>query len=281
MFKMLRNNRGETPPAPPEPPAPPAPPADWTATMSPEHKAVIDVKGWKSSGDVISSYSDLEKLVGHEKIAMPKKDTNGNFEAGELNRVMTQLGAPSDSKDYQTGADFKLPEGMAIAPELESALKTRAREAGLLPSHYQFMMNELGNLITKGNDAQQAKTKADFDNASLELRTKWGLAYDNNAKLANSMIESFGGETAQEIVKKYGNDPAVIELLANVGKEFSEEQLIKTGMTGKVLTPEAAKLEIDKIRSERSKELNDANDPQHQYWTDKLSDYYKMQTGQG
>jgi len=46
---------------------------------------------------------------------------------------MTQLGAPADSKDYRVSADFKMPEGMAIQPELEAALKTRAREAGVLP----------------------------------------------------------------------------------------------------------------------------------------------------
>ncbi len=276
MFRLLRNNRGEV-----DPPAPPAPPAapEWGSDMTPEHKAVVDVKGWKSSADVISSYNDLEKLVGHEKIAMPKKDASGNYEAGELQRVMTQLGAPADSKDYRVSADFKMPEGMAIQPELEAALKTRAREAGVLPAHYQFMMNELGNLVTKGSELQNKQKEDDFNNASLELRTKWGLAYDNNAKLANSMIESFGGENAQDIVNKYGNDPAVIELLATVGKEFSEEQLIKTGMTGKVLTPEAAGLEIASIRAERSVELNDGGHPQHKFWTDKLSDLYKMQTG--
>lgn len=292
--RMLSNNRGEVnagdppagdPPAgdppsgdPPAPLPPPAAPVDWTETLPAEQKALLGVKGWKAPQDIIKGYSELEKLVGHEKIAMPKKDKDGNYEKGEFERVMSQLGLPKDAKDYTEAKDFKLAEGVSLDAKLMENFKVEARQAGLLPSQYAFVMNKFANLLNSGVSIQKEQTEKSHNESVLNLRNKWGVAYDSKAAIAQNVLNNFADEkTKAEIVKRYGNDPAIVELLANVGSNLSEDVLKSDGMKGSLMTPEGAKMEIDKIRNERSKELNDAQNPQHKYWVNRLSELYNMQ----
>lgn len=249
---------------------------DWVSTLPEDQRAVVGIKGWKTPSDTIKGYSELEKLVGREKISMPKQDAQGNYEPGEFERVMTQLGRPKDAKEYKNSVNFKLPAGIEINSQLEAEFKARAHKAGMLPGQYAFMMDELSNMLTKGTVAQKEANEKAHNEAMLNLRGKWGLAYDEKAKLANNILKTFGKDKGDEIVKKYGNDPALIEVLAEIGGSLSEESLSKANMSGILLSPEAAKLEIVKIREERSKELLDAGHPQHDYWISKLDSLYRM-----
>lgn len=250
---------------------------DWTTSLDPEHKALIGIKGWKTPGDAIKSYSEIEKLVGHEKIAMPKKDVQGNYEPGEFERVMTQLGLPKDPKEYKPSANFKLPEGIEINPQLETEFKARAKAAGLLPKQYAFMMDELSGMLTRGTQAHKEAQEKNFNESVLNLRVKWGSAYDEKSRLANKVLQTFGDQTKiADIVKKYGNNPEIIEVLANIGENLSEESLTKVGMAGVSMSPEEARIQIMKVREERNKELMDAGNPQHKYWVDKLDELYRF-----
>jgi hypothetical protein len=254
---------------------------DWTATLPEEDRALLGIKGWKNPSDTIKGYKELEKLVGHDKIAMPKRDKNGNYEPGELERVMTQLGRPKDAKEYKPSATFKLPEGMQINEQMLAEFQAKAHKNGLLPHQYSFMMDELSTLVNQGFTAKKAADDKAFNDATLNLRAKFGLAYDEKTKLANSVLRNFSDneDVGIELVKRYGNDPFIIGLLANVGAGLSEESLTRVNMISSMLTPESAKAEIVKVRNERAKELMDASHPQHAYWLEKLSELYRMAGG--
>lgn len=265
--KFLAEYKPKTPNAP-----------EWTTALEPEHKALVGVKGWKTPADTIKGYSELEKLVGHEKIAMPKKDKDGNYDKADFERVMTQLGLPKDIKEYKESENFKLPEGLTINEALKAEFRTRARAEGILPGQYKFMMDELSNMMKNGSMAEsEAKTK-EHNEAMLNLRSKWGLGYDQKVKMANAILANYANDPAKsgELLKKYGNDPALIEILANIGGDLSEDGLQKANMSATFMDPAAAKLEINKIREERAKELNDNTHPQHDYWVKKLDELYHM-----
>lgn len=249
---------------------------DWTSNLSPEQKSILGVKGWKSPTDILTGYSELEKLVGHEKIAMPKKLKDGSYDPEDMSRVMLQLGMPKDATGYSMPKDFKLPEGMQLDDKYMKEFSERAHKAGLLPAHYGFVMQELAQVVNLGTQAiKEANDKA-HQEADLNLRAKWGLGYEERVKLANNILRSMGKDKGAEIVKKYGNDPLIIELMAEVGGHLSEETISQANMAGMMLTPESAKAEISRIRETRSKELNDASHPEHTYWVNKLNEYYKM-----
>jgi len=259
-----------------KPKAPSAP--DWIGMLEPDHKALVGVKGWKTPSDTIKGYSELEKLVGHEKIAMPKKDKDGNWEKGEIERVMMQLGKPKDAKEYKESATFKLPANVPAGDKFTENFKVLAHKAGLLPHQYATMMDGFAEMTGQTLGAKKELDEKSYNESMLNLRAKWGLAYDQKAKLANAILANYSADPdkSAEIIKKYGNDPAIIELLANVGDNMSEESLARANMSATFLDPAAAKLEIAKINETRSKELMDATHPQHTYWVNKREEYYRM-----
>jgi hypothetical protein len=253
-------------------------PVDWTSTLDADHKALVGVKGWKTPQDAIKSYKELEHLVPAEKIAMPFKDKEGNFNQADFERVMTQLGRPKDPKEYKTSTNFKLPEGMKIDPQLQADFNAKLHKAGFLPHQYALVMDELGLMLDRGTKAEKEAEERDFNESTLNLMNKWGSsAYAQRAKLANNVLATFSDKTkTAEIIKKYGNNPEIIELLSNIGGSLSEESLVKVNMSGISLSPAEAKAQIAQIRSEHIKELMDENDPQHKYFVDKIDELTRV-----
>jgi hypothetical protein len=253
---------------------------DWVGALPEDLRGVVSIKGWKTPADTIKSYSELEKLVGHEKIALPKKNDKGEYNPGEFERVMGQLGLPKDPKEYKTSVNFKLPDGVALDDKFMGEFKAEAHKAGLLPSQYAFVMDKLANVLQQGTTLQKEASEKSFNDAALNLRTKWGVAYEQKTAIANKILQTFVDKgVSADVVKRFGNDPAIIELLANVGSNLSEESMSKVGMSGSLLTPEAATQEIAKLRAEHAKELTNESDPQHAYYVTKLNELYKQQAG--
>ena len=83
---------------------PEAPPAWLGGVQDAELREFIQNKGWNDPGEMAQGYRNLEKLVGGEKVPLPKGDTDN--EGWE--RVYKALGRPAKPEDYQL-------------PDLESA----------------------------------------------------------------------------------------------------------------------------------------------------------------
>lgn len=247
---------------------------DWSASLSDEHKSLLAVKGWKNPGDVIKSYGELEKMVGGEKIVLPKKDKDGNYAKGELERFLSAVGLPKDA----TGYKVNMPEGLSINGETLAAFLAKAHQQGLLPHQVQFMMDELAGIVKQGTDAQKENAEKAHNEAALNLRTKWGMSYDQNKSIANKVLQGFAPDKNKlaDIVSRYGNDPILIELLANVGKGMSEDSLSAAGMRGQLLDPASADAEIKKIMSDKTSPYWNATHPDHKYWVNRMTELYKM-----
>jgi len=260
-----------------KPKAAAASPGDWTSALPEDQRSILAVKGWKTPSDMLKSYTDIEKLMGHEKIAMPRKDKNGNYEKGELERVMASLGMPKDAKEYKTSEGFKLPDGIEIDPQVMLDFKTKAQKVGLLPHQFAFMMDELSGILHRGQEAEKVKNETAYNDAALALRTKYGAAYAQKKKLANSVLRNFADkERGAEIAKKYGNDPAIVELLATIGENLSEEALTRVNMTETMMSPEAAQIEINKIKGDQNHPYFKSEHPEHGYWVKRMTELYKM-----
>jgi len=251
---------------------------DWISTLPEEQRAVVGIKGWKTPSDMLKSYNEVEKLVGLEKIAMPRKDKSGSYKKGELERVLTQLGAPKEAKDYMLSANFKSPEGLEIDEQEMANFKEASHKLGLLPHQFAGLMDYFTAYLGRGLEAQKKTNETSFNEANLNLRTKWGSTYDEKVKLANMILRSFVEDRTQSeaIVKKYGNDSVIIELLANIGDNLSEDSLVKKGMSGLLLTPNAAQVEINKIKSDSKHPYLNAGHPDHQYWVNRMAELYKL-----
>jgi len=256
---------------------------EWTSGLDDSQKATLAAKGWKMPGDVMKGYSEIEKYMGHDKIPAPRKNSDGTYADGELDRVLGALGAPKDANDYKTSENFKLPDGVGLDPQFVAGFKAECKKAGMLPHQFSFVMDKLASTL---NDGQQqtttAKNKASED-ASMALRSKWGAAYDQNVALANKVLNTFGDkEQGKAIAAAYGNDPNMLALLANIGENLSEEGLDKVGISGTLITPDAAAMEIKRVMADPKHAYMDASHPEHKYWAGdaktkgRMQELYKM-----
>lgn len=250
---------------------------DWKATVSPETQKIIELKGWKTPEDAIKGYSELERLVGQEKIPLPRKDKDGNYEKGELERFLGAVGMPKESTGYKLPENIKITEGAGLTVQQLDAFKPIAHKYGLLPSQFQGIMTEFTGMLNKGAEAKAvADTKAHEESVAT-LRQELGETYDAKVALANRVLKNFvPQDRADNIVKKYGNDPDIIKLLANVGENMSEEKLSGEGMGGTLLTPEQAEAEIKTIRSDPQHPYFQATHADHGYWIKRVEQLYKM-----
>lgn len=250
---------------------------DWKSSLSPEVQKVIETKGWKTPEDVVNGYGELERMVGQDKIPAPRKDKDGNFEKGELERYLTAVGLPKDAKEYKMPAEIKLPEGSGLTVAQLESFKPIAHKYGLLPHQFAGIMNEFANLVNAGSEAQISQENTKHDESVAALRQELGDQYDAKVALANRVLRSFvDKQRADSLVKKYGNDPDIIKLLANVGDNMSEEALDQSGLNGMGLTPDQAEAEIKKIRADAGHPYFVATHADHNYWVKRMDQLYKI-----
>ncbi len=250
---------------------------DWKATLPPDTQKMVAIKGWKTPEDAIKGYSELEKLVGQDKIPAPRKDVNGKYEKGELERYLQAVGMPKEAKEYKIPETLKLEADAGITVQQLEAFKPIAHKYGLLPSQFEGVMSEFAGLLNAGAKADLEAKNKKYDETVAGLKQELGEAYDGKIALASRVIKGFvDAKRADEIVKKFGNDPDLIKLLANIGDNMSEEKLSGEGMSGGILTPDQAEAEMRSIRGDSKHPYFVANHPDHKYWVDRFDQLTKL-----
>ena len=138
-------------------------------------------------------------------------------------------------------------------------------------------MTEAISAFNKMGEEKQAS----MGEAETNLRKKWGAAYMQNIALSKKVVRQFADEKAfVELDKGLGNNPALIEMFANIGKILSEDQLVgKAG--GLTLTPDEAQSEINKIKGDKEHPYWKEGHPSHQEAVDRMTQLMKLVTAGG
>ena len=86
----------------------------WTdAVEDGELREFARNKGWKQPAEMVQGYRNLEKLIGGEKVPLPK----GEADTEGWERVYKALGRPATPEEYQL-------------PDADSAVQTESRSGG-------------------------------------------------------------------------------------------------------------------------------------------------------
>lgn len=204
------------------------------------------------------SHSNLEKLLGHEKVPIPK-DVN---DVEGWNRFSKAMGIPDKAEGY--GLDTpNLPESMKSLAmdknkfaEIVHAHKLTPAQAKGLWKVYNEMNVETYNKAVKEHHDKITETVN-------RLRGEWGDAYDTNVELGQMVINKFSDDAEMNdyITSVLSQDPRGIKFLAKIGDQFAENKVGEFSMKRFSLGPEQAQDEIDKIR----------RDPNHPYMNEKAT----------
>jgi hypothetical protein len=118
----------------------------------------------------------------------------------------------------------------------------------------------------------QAQTKGmDEQEATRQLREVWKTdqEFKQNVQSAYKAAAAFGD--VEQILEKYGNDPLIVKLLANVGKELQEDR--------SATADAVANFQADLETLTKSKAYMDPSDPAHLATKQKVEALYKQKYG--
>lgn len=180
-----------------------------------EYQSFAQTKGWDNPEKAIVSYREMEKLLGSDKVPVPKDPADK--EGWE--RFYKAAGKPDNIEGY----GIKTPEG-SDGEFLKAAL-SKFHEAGLSASQAkalsEWYMNEEKTLGE--NSAKEAEQRVATENG--KLKESWGSNYDKNYEVADRAIQALG--ISDEALAAMRDSPAIgprvaMELMLKVGTMLQE-----------------------------------------------------------
>lgn len=217
----------------------------WQDKLIPEDlRGIGDFKAVTGIQSALKQMGLLAKLRGRKGIIPPGEDATES----ELSAFYEALGRPKTPDDYEV----EIPEDLKEFYDEKDLAQARARahKAGLNDKQFAEMMAYDMERLADGRAKMEATATADREAAEKALRTKWGESYEERLHMANRVIAENAGANKDAFIEKYGNDPLVAELLAEVGKKFMEGKIISTESGSGKMTPGEAKLRLSELAAE-------------------------------
>jgi len=188
----------------------------------------------------------------------------GEDDADGWNNLYSQLGRPEEA------AGYAMPEveGAPMSDDRASFLSEVAHEAGLSRGQFEKVMNKV---LAQEAEVVQAQ-QAEFEQGMSNLKTEWGMAFDERSGVAEKVRSQFMKHVPAEAV-----GPETMKALYEIGKQLGGEtaQVLNQGETGAALTPQDAQTQISEIRNNPQHPYNNKADPGHKAAREKVQRLYK------
>lgn len=210
--------------------------------------------------DLGKSYSNLEKLLGREKIPVP----TGDEDVEGWNRAYTALGRPEKPDDYEFERP-SLPEDLPYDEDAEKSFRQWAHEQGLNKRQARAFYDKFVKYQTERHVAYVDHQRQQRAQAEHAFRRELGTRYEAEIAKAKAAIERYADPGYIKWLDEsgQGNNPEVVRSWIRVGNEMVGEAKLKGGQAPSA-TPADAQKAIADFRSKHQKELFDRNHPDHE-----------------
>lgn len=267
------------------------------AWYSEDFAELVEKKGFKSADDALKSYKNLESMVGNS-VRIPSEDASPEAKAEFLEKIKDvegillkndenlygKLGRPESSDGYNLEEiiDRELFNSMpTLADELDD-FKELAFEAGLSKEQASKLV-DMRMRTLKSFTEEHLKNREAAEGA---LRKSWGSDYDNRLAAAKQVIkiygEKYGDHVTQLVNSPAGNNPALLNMLSELGEMYKEKK--HEGMSGSHfgMTPDMAAAKIHEKRSDVGflKAYNDDRHPGHKQAIAEMERLYRIANGE-
>lgn len=217
----------------------------WYSSIQDESlRGFAELKGWKDPGAAIDSYRNLEKLRGvpeNELVRLPKE---GDAEAWD--QVYSRLGRPESPDLYE----LPIPEG-----DDGAFAKTAAEwmhKAGLTKQQAQQIAAMNNEFISEQVKAYEAEKAANQARELDDLKSEWGMAYDQNTEIARRGAQQFGIEPEMlEKIEDAIGTKALLTMFHNIGSKVGEHKMVQGQGDGFKLSPAAAQERISQLKGDK------------------------------
>lgn len=233
-----------TPPAAPAAaPAPaPAPASNWIdSVQDADLRGYLHNKGWKDPSELAVGYRNLEKLVGQDKLVLPKDDTD----AQGWERVYDSLGRPKAASEYK----LPVPEGMPR--DFADAASTKFHELGLSSRQATQLAEWFNGHQAQMQEKMSTSLSAQREQDRVALKSEWGPAFDENIELGRRALSEFGLASDADRIEQALGPKRFAETMARIGRGLVEHNF-EGGRTtqGFGMTTEAARARYNDLRKD-------------------------------
>lgn len=247
---------------------------DWTEIK----QALPDDLRSDSSLSTINSIEGLVKGYVHSQKAMGNKVSIPDKHATEEDwqQFARKLGVPEKAEEY----DFKRPDGVEVEEEFVKGLREVGHKAGILPHQMEKVFGQYVDWVGKFSKEQETSMQAQHEQDVAALKQEWGEAFDDKKKAANvAFKELLPDEGLRERLIKDGlaSHPAVVRILANAAKMFSEDTFVGHA-EGKLggLTPKEALEKAQQIQGDDQHPYRIPGHPNHKAAQEEVANLYKI-----
>jgi len=253
------NQAASTPPADGGNNTPPASGNWYDKIEDQELKGYVQNKGWKDPSELAVGYKNLEKLLGGEKLPMPK----GADDKEGWARVYDAMGRP------KTADEYKLPVPEGDPGTFAKAAAGKFHELGISQTQAE-------QLATWWNETQQGQMQQMQQQSAQKveqdisaLKGEWGQAWDENINLGSRAAKEFGLDQAKlTAIENAMGTGEMLKFMAKIGRGLTEHNFEGGNTTqGFGMTPAAAKERISALQADKdfsSKYLSGNADAQNE-----------------
>lgn len=213
--------------------------SNFLEAFDPTTREWVQKKGWDSPVAMASSYREIEKLMGGEKLPIPK-DPNDKAAWDVVHRA---LGKPES------------PEGYGL-DKIEGLDKTFAGEAakafhdlGLSPKQAQALVEFQTNGVKARMEAAENEFQQTRQLDVNGLKKDWGNQFEPKVEMGRRAATQFGLDNAAlESLERAMGTRKASEFLVKVGESFAEAPMVHAqAPTPQAMTPETAKVELARL----------------------------------
>jgi hypothetical protein len=228
---------------------------DWREGLSDELRAEPTLANINDLESAAKTLVHQQKMMG-SRIPLPKTDE-------ERDELYTKLGRPENATDYKVD----VPQGYEqyYPEEMMTSFKETGHQLGLSPEQMQGLVEWQKGSVDFQMNQDQVSGQALGTQTEESLKQEFGANYDKNMTAAKRALAVYGNDALSEKLANpaIGNDPDLIRLLANAGKDITEDSATGTANNSLVMSPMDARMRIDQINSNKSHAYWDATNPKH------------------
>jgi hypothetical protein len=231
----------------------------WYETALPEGPArtLAANKKYANPAVMATSYAELERINASRDDSKMVRIPDENATPQDWDAVYTKLGRLKDPAGYKDAVKW----GDNADPQMVEFASNMAFKLGLSPKAVEStMLTEWNSFVAKANAQAQQKSEQEATTALAAIKTEWKGDFDANQARGQQVLKAldkagFSDADLASVEKAIGI-PAVVKLLATIGKLSGEGSLSNVGGSGggsgdpSTLSPEQAKGEIAKLATD-------------------------------
>jgi hypothetical protein len=235
-------------------------------------------KYWDASGnqikveDLAKGYTNLEKLLGHEKIPRPANDEDQEG----WDRWYAASGRPEAPDKYEFQKPEKLPETLSYDEDLEKNFRSAAHANGLnkrqaTALYDQFVKHQIERTAAWETGQKQARAQVE-----TSLRREHGAQYEAFLTSAKTAVSEYADPEFRQYLDEtgLGNDPRMIRMFGRIGKELAGESRLH-GKPQPTASPVDMQRAISEFRDKYKEPLWNRDHPDHALRTKEMASMYE------